>query len=69
LQGVITRRYVIRGPIISNERPKQTLVRGPAPAHPTTPGVIKVPYSSYGPSSSTQHKFMEFIPTPGFPKK
>jgi hypothetical protein len=69
LQGVITRRYVNRGPIISNQRPKQTLVRGIVPTHPTAPGVIRVPYLCYGPSGSTQPKFMEFISTSGFPKK
>jgi len=69
LQGVPARRYGIRGPVISNERPKQTPVRGPAPSHPTAPGVIRVPYPNYGPSGSSQPKFMEFIPTPGFPKK
>jgi len=42
LQGVPARRYDIRGPIISNERPKQTPVRGL--------GVIRVPYSNYGSS-------------------
>jgi len=66
LQGVTTRRYDIRGPIISNERPKQTPVRGPVPAHPTTHGIIRVPYPSYGLSGSTQPKFMEFIPIPNF---
>jgi len=69
LQGVPTRRYDIREPVISNERPKQTPVRGPAPSHPTAPGVIRVPYPNYGPSGSSQPNFMEFIPTPGFPKK
>jgi len=52
-----------------NERPKQTPVRGLAPSHPTAPSVIRVPYPNYGPSGSSQPKFMEFIPTPGFPKK
>lgn len=69
LQGVPARRYGIREPIISNERPKQTSMRDPAPAHPTAPDVIRVPYPNYGPSGSTQPKFMEFILTPGFPKK
>lgn len=69
LQGVPARRYGIIGPVISNERPKQTPVRGPAPSHPTAPGVVRVPYPNYGPSGSSQPKFMEFIPTPGFPKK
>ena len=67
--GCSTRRYDIRRPIISNERPKQTPVRGPAPTHPTAPGVIRVPYPNYGPSGSTHSKFMEFIPTPEFSKK
>jgi len=69
LQGVPARRYDIRQPIILNERPKQTSVRGPAPTHPTALGVIRVSYPNYSPSSSTQSKFMEFIPTPRFPKK
>jgi len=69
LQGVTTRRYDIRGSIIPNERSKQTPVRGPAPTHPTAHGLIRVPYPSYGPSCSTQPKFMEFISTPGIPKK
>jgi len=69
LQGVPARRYNIRRPIILNERLKQTSVRGPAPTHLTTPDVIRVPYPNYGPSGSTQSKFMEFIPTPRFPKK
>jgi len=69
LQGVPARRYIIRGPIISNERPKQTPVRGPAPSDPTALGVIRVPYLNYGPSGSSQSKFMEFIPIPDFPKK
>nr|ABD28298.1 hypothetical protein MtrDRAFT_AC147774g9v1 [Medicago truncatula] len=67
-EGVPARRYGIRGPIISNERPKQTPMRV-LHQHPTAPGVIRVPYPNYGPSSSTQPKFMEFIPTLGFPKK
>jgi len=69
LQGVTIRRYGISGPIISNERSKQTPIRGPASAHLTALGVIRAPYSSYGPSCSTQPKFMEFISTPGFLKK
>jgi len=64
LQGVPARKYDIRRPIISNERPKQTPVRGPAPTDPTAPSVTRVPYPNYGPSGSTQSKFMEFIPTP-----
>ncbi|AES82526.2 hypothetical protein MTR_7g113720 [Medicago truncatula] len=31
-EGVLARRYDIRGPIISNEKPKQTPMRGPTPA-------------------------------------
>jgi len=69
LQGVTTRRYDIRGPIILNERPKQTPMRGTAPAHPTAPDIIRVPYPSYGPSCLTQPKVMKFIPTPRFLKK
>jgi len=45
-------------------------MRDPAPAHPTPADIIRVPYPTYGPPSSTQPtRFMEFIPTPGFPKK
>jgi len=28
--------------------------RGSAPPHPTAPGVIRMPYPSYGPFDSTQ---------------
>jgi len=59
----------MRGPVISTERPKQTPVRGPAPQNPTTPGVIRVSYPSYGKSGSTQPQFRKFIPTLRFPKK
>jgi len=59
----------MRGPVLSIERSKQTPVRGSAPAHPTTHGLIRVPYPGYGPSSSTQPQFMEFISTPTFSKK
>jgi hypothetical protein len=38
----------MRGPIISTKRSKQTPVRGPAPPHPPTSGVIRVPYPIYG---------------------
>jgi len=69
LQGVPARRYGIRRPIILNERPNKTPLRGPAPSHPTAPGVIRVSYPNYGPSGSSQPKFMKFISTPGFPKK
>jgi hypothetical protein len=31
--------------------------------------VIRVSYPGYGPSGWIQPQFMEFIPTPGFPKK
>jgi len=38
--------------------------------HPTPAGIIRVPYRTYGPPGSTQPtKFIEFIPTPRFPKK
>ena len=69
-QGVAPRRYGLRGPVLSADRQKQTPMRGPAPAHPTPAGIIRVPYPTYGPSDSTQPtEFMEFIPTPGFPKE
>jgi len=69
-QGVAPRRYDLRGPVLSAYRPKQTPMRGPAPAHPTPAGIIRVSYPTYGPPGSTQPtKFMEFIPTPGFTKK
>jgi len=48
-----TRRYGLRGPLISTDRPKQTSARGPAPQNPAAPGVITVPYPSYGPFGST----------------
>jgi hypothetical protein len=48
LQGVSIRRYGTRGSIILIERSKQTPVRGLAPAHPTTPGLIRVSYPGYG---------------------
>ncbi|AES67478.1 hypothetical protein MTR_2g094150 [Medicago truncatula] len=67
--SISARIYGMRGPDISTERSKQTLMRGPAPAHPTAPGLIRVSYPGYGPYGSTQPQFMEFIPTPGFPKK
>jgi len=44
-------------------------MRGPAPTHPTAPGVIRVSYPGYSPSGLTQPKFMKFISTPGFSKK
>jgi len=45
-------------------------MRGSAPAHPTPAGIIRVSYPTYGLPGSTQPtKFMEFIRTPGFPKK
>jgi len=59
----------MRGPIISTERSKQTPVMGPAPQNPIAPEVIRVSYPSYGQSISTQPQFMEFIPTPWFPKR
>jgi len=58
----------MREPVFSNDRHKQTPVRGPAPQNPTAPGVIRVSYPSYGSSASTQPQYMEFIPTLGFPK-
>jgi hypothetical protein len=54
--------------VISNDRHKQTPLRGHAPQNPTAPGVIRVLNPNYGPSASTQPQYMEFIPTPGFPK-
>jgi len=62
-QGVSTRRYGVRGPVILIVRYKQTSVRGHAPTHATAPGVIKLPYHGYGPSGVTQPQFMKFIPT------
>ena len=47
---------------------KQTPLRGPTPQNPTAPGVIRVPNPNYGSSASTQPQYMEFIPTPRFPK-
>jgi len=58
----------MREPVVSNDGHKQTPLRGPTPQNPTAPGVIKVPNPNYGPSASTQPQYMEFIPTPGFPK-
>jgi len=55
--------------VILNDKHKQTLVRGPALQISTAPGVIIVPYPSYGSSASTQPQYMEFIPTLGFPKQ
>ena len=40
LQRVSARRHGIREPVISTERSNQTLLRGPAPPHSTTPGVL-----------------------------
>jgi len=59
----------MRGPMISNDRHKQTPLRGPAPQNPTAPGVFRVPNPNYGSSASTQPQYMEFIPTPWFPKR
>jgi len=61
-------RYDMRGPVISNDMHKQTPLRGPTPQNPTVPRVIRVANPNYGPSASTQPQYMEFIPTPGFPK-
>jgi len=55
--------------VISNDIHKQTPVRVSAPQNPTAPGVIRVPYPSYGLSVSTQPQYMEFIPTLRFPKQ
>jgi len=44
----------MRGPIISTEKSTQTLARGLAPPHRTTPGVFRMTYPSYGSSDSTQ---------------
>jgi len=59
----------MRGPVISNDRHKQTPLRGRAPQNPNAPGVIRVPNPNYGTSTSTQPQHMEFIPTPGFPNQ
>jgi len=59
----------MRGPVISNDRHKQTPMRGPVPQNPIVLGVIRVPYSNYWSSASTQPQYMEFIPTPRFPKQ
>jgi len=64
-----TRKYGMKEPVVSNDRHKQTQLRGPAPQNPTAPGVIRVPNPYYGPSTSTQLQYMEFIPTSGFPKQ
>jgi len=57
------------GPVISNDRHKQTPMRGPAPQNPTALEVIRVSYPNYGSSASSQPQYMEFIPTPRFPKQ
>ena len=38
----------MRGPVISNDKHKQTPLRGPAPQNSTAPGVIRVPNPYYG---------------------
>lgn len=43
-QSVAPRRYGLRGPIPSADRPKNTPMRGPAPAHPTPAYVISQTY-------------------------
>jgi len=58
----------MRGLVISNDMHKQTPLRGPTPQNSTAPGVIRVANPNYGSSASTQPQYMEFIPTPGFPK-
>ncbi|RHN70205.1 hypothetical protein MtrunA17_Chr3g0133031 [Medicago truncatula] len=65
---ISTRRYGMRGSVISNDMHKQTPLRGHTPQNSTAPGVIRVPNPNYGSSTSTQPQYMEFIPTPGFPK-
>ena len=65
---MVTRRYGMREPVISNDMHKQTPLRGPTPQNPNAPGVIRVANPNYGPSASTQPHYMEFIPTPGFSK-
>jgi len=55
--------------MISNDRHKQTPLRGPAPQNLIALGVIRVPNPYYRSSTSTQPQYMEFIPTPGFPKQ
>jgi len=57
-QGMSTRKYGMRGPL-----------RGPTPQNQTAPRVIRVSNPNYGSSTSTQPQYMEFIPTPGFPKQ
>jgi len=49
-----TRRYDIREPVISTEESTQTPVKRTAPPHHTAPEVIRMSYTSYGPSDSTQ---------------
>jgi len=56
----------MRGPVISNDRNKQTPMRDRAPQNPAALGVIRVLYPNYRSSSSTQPQYMEFIPTPRF---
>ncbi|KEH31786.1 hypothetical protein MTR_4g105040 [Medicago truncatula] len=67
-QKMSTRRYGMREPMISNDMHKQTPLRGLAPLDPTALGVIRIPNPNYGSSASTQPQYMEFIPTPEFPK-
>jgi len=62
-------KYDMREPVISNDRHKQTPLRGPAPQNPTATGVIRVSNPYYGSSTSTKPQYMEFIPTPEFPKQ
>jgi len=68
-QGMSTMKYDMREPVISNDRHKQTPLRGPAPQNPTATGVIRVSNPYYGSSTSTKPQYMEFIPTPEFPKQ
>ena len=64
-----TRRYDMRRPVISNGMHSQTSLSGPAPQNPTAHGVIRIPNPNYVSFASTQPQYMEFIPTPGFPKQ
>jgi len=43
----------MRGPVISNDRHKQTPLRGPASQNSTALEVIRVPNPNYGSSAST----------------
>jgi len=60
-----TKRYGMRGLVISNDRHKQTPLKSHSPQNSTASGVIRVSNPNYGSSTSTQPQYMEFIPTPG----